>query len=52
MSTVQQSHINGSVDTSKALPVVFRILEKWQCSTDEQLRLLGISYRSTFNKYN
>lgn len=51
MSTVQQNHVNGNVDTSKALPVVFRILEKWCCNTDEQLRLLGISSRSTLNKY-
>ncbi|MGZ0802396.1 antitoxin Xre-like helix-turn-helix domain-containing protein [Kluyvera ascorbata] len=51
MATVQESHVNGDVDTSKALPVVFRILEKWQCNTDEQLRLLGISSRSTLNKY-
>ncbi|HDG1682480.1 TPA: DUF2384 domain-containing protein [Kluyvera ascorbata] len=51
MATVQESQVNGNVDTSKALPVVFRILEKWQCNTDEQLRLLGISSRSTLNKY-
>lgn len=51
MATVQESHVNGNVDTSKVLPVVFRILEKWQCNTDEQLRLLGISSRSTLNKY-
>ena len=51
MATVQESHVNGNVDTSKALPVVFRILEKLQCNTDEQLRLLGISSRSTLNKY-
>ena len=51
MATVQENHVNGNVDTSKALPVVFRILEKWQCNTDEQLRLLGISSRSTLNKY-
>lgn len=51
MATVQESHVNGNVDTSKALPVVFRILEKWHCNTDEQLRLLGISSRSTLNKY-
>ena len=51
MATIQESHVNGNVDTSKALPVVFRILEKWQCNTDEQLRLLGISSRSTLNKY-
>ncbi|HEB4875032.1 TPA: DUF2384 domain-containing protein [Kluyvera ascorbata F0526] len=51
MATVQESHVNGNIDTSKALPVVFRILEKWQCNTDEQLRLLGISSRSTLNKY-
>lgn len=51
MATVQQSHLDGNIDTSKALPVVFRILEKWLCNTDEQLRLLGISSRSTLNKY-
>lgn len=51
MATVQESYVNGNVDTSKALPVVFRILEKWHCNTDEQLRLLGISSRSTLNKY-
>ncbi|WP_393970252.1 MbcA/ParS/Xre antitoxin family protein [Kluyvera intermedia] len=51
MATVQQSHLDGNIDTSKALPVVFRILEKWHCNTDEQLRLLGISSRSTLNKY-
>ncbi|MEX3019711.1 antitoxin Xre-like helix-turn-helix domain-containing protein [Kluyvera sp. STS39-E] len=51
MATAQESHVNGNIDTSKALPVVFRILEKWHCSTDEQLRLLGISSRSTLNKY-
>ncbi len=42
---------DGAVDPSKVLPVVFRILDKWQCNTDEQLRLLGISSRSTLNKY-
>ncbi|MFM4803214.1 antitoxin Xre-like helix-turn-helix domain-containing protein [Aeromonas bivalvium] len=42
---------DGAVDPSKALPVVFRILEKWHCTTDEQLTLLGISSRSTLNKY-
>ena len=31
--------------------MVFRILDKWRCSTDEQLMLLGISSRSTLNKY-
>lgn len=51
MATAQESDVNVHVDTSKALPVVFRILEKWHCSTDEQLRLLGISSRSTLNKY-
>ncbi|ART83604.1 DUF2384 domain-containing protein [Oceanisphaera profunda] len=38
-------------DLSKALPVVFKILEQWQCSTAEQLALLGIHSRSTLNKY-
>lgn len=38
-------------DLSKALPVVFKILDKWHCSTQEQLALLGIHSRSTLNKY-
>lgn len=38
-------------DMSKALPVVFTILDKWHCSTREQLALLGINSRSTLNKY-
>lgn len=51
MATVHKNHANGEVDTSKALPVVFRILDKWNCTTDEQLKLLGITSRSTLNKY-
>ncbi|WP_353842895.1 antitoxin Xre-like helix-turn-helix domain-containing protein, partial [Aeromonas sp.] len=46
-NTAQKSLKNGAIDPSKALPVVFRILDKWQCNTDEQLKLLGISSRST-----
>lgn len=38
-------------DLSKALPVVFNILDKWHCTTAEQLSLLGINSRSTLNKY-
>lgn len=51
MATVHKNHVNGEVDTSKALPVVFRILDKWRCTTEEQLKLLGITSRSTLNKY-
>ncbi|MGY4024925.1 MbcA/ParS/Xre antitoxin family protein [Aeromonas rivuli] len=47
----QQTLNDSAIDPSKALPVVFRILDKWQCTTDEQLKLLGISSRSTLNKY-
>jgi hypothetical protein len=50
-NTLQKDHLNGAIDPSKALPVVFRILDKWHCSSDEQLKLLGISSRSTLNKY-
>lgn len=50
-ATAQVSRQENAIDPSKALPVVFRILDKWQCSTDEQLTLLGISSRSTLNKY-
>ncbi|MGK8177439.1 antitoxin Xre-like helix-turn-helix domain-containing protein [Aeromonas dhakensis] len=51
VATAHVRRQDGAVDPSKALPVVFRILDKWQCNTDEQLRLLGISSRSTLNKY-
>ncbi|MFM4702364.1 antitoxin Xre-like helix-turn-helix domain-containing protein [Aeromonas bivalvium] len=50
-ATAKLTGKEGAIDPSKALPVVFRILDKWQCSTDEQLTLLGISSRSTLNKY-
>ncbi len=50
-NTAQKALKNGAIDPSKALPVVFRILDKWHCNTDEQLKLLGISSRSTLNKY-
>lgn len=51
VATAQISRQENAIDPSKALPVVFRILDKWQCNTDEQLTLLGISSRSTLNKY-
>lgn len=51
MASVHKQHEESAIDTSKALPVVFRILDKWQCTTDEQLKLLGVSSRSTLNKY-
>ncbi|MND96402.1 hypothetical protein D3C80_886950 [compost metagenome] len=51
VATAQANHRDTAVDPSKALPVVFRILDKWRCSTDEQLTLLGISSRSTLSKY-
>ena len=51
VATAHVQRQDGAVDPSKALPVVFRILDKWRCSTDEQLTLLGISSRSTLNKY-
>ncbi|MGL5814588.1 MAG: MbcA/ParS/Xre antitoxin family protein [Aeromonas sp.] len=51
VAIAQISRQENAIDPSKALPVVFRILDKWQCSTDEQLTLLGISSRSTLNKY-
>ncbi|MGE6136546.1 MbcA/ParS/Xre antitoxin family protein [Aeromonas salmonicida] len=50
-ATAQKAMKESAIDPSKALPVVFRILDKWQCNTDEQLTLLGISSRSTLNKY-
>ncbi|WP_368164341.1 antitoxin Xre-like helix-turn-helix domain-containing protein [Aeromonas sp. R6-2] len=51
MATAHKVQRNGAIDPSKALPVVFRILDKWDCNTDEQLALLGVSSRSTLNKY-
>ncbi|MGR2767332.1 antitoxin Xre-like helix-turn-helix domain-containing protein [Photobacterium sp. GSS17] len=36
---------------NKVLPVVFNILDKWCCSQQQQMALLGLSSRSTLNKY-
>ncbi|AJR08708.1 hypothetical protein H744_2c2044 [Photobacterium gaetbulicola Gung47] len=33
------------------LPVVFNILDKWSCSQNQQMALLGLTSRSTLNKY-
>lgn len=33
------------------LPVVFNILDKWACSQSQQMALLGLTSRSTLNKY-
>ncbi|ATG72885.1 hypothetical protein AN401_02610 [Zobellella denitrificans] len=51
MSLALPAQGNHVVDHSKALPVVFRILDKWGCDSKEQLALLGIHSRSTLNKY-
>ncbi|GAA3719683.1 antitoxin Xre-like helix-turn-helix domain-containing protein [Oceanisphaera sediminis] len=51
MSQVLPAQSKQGPDLSKALPVVFKILDKWHCSTQEQLALLGIHSRSTLNKY-
>jgi len=36
---------------NQVLPVVFNILDKWHCSQNQQMALLGLSSRSTLNKY-
>ncbi|UTM58835.1 MbcA/ParS/Xre antitoxin family protein [Photobacterium sp. CCB-ST2H9] len=36
---------------NKVLPVVFNILDKWDCNQNQQMALLGLSSRSTLNKY-
>ncbi|WP_299018658.1 MbcA/ParS/Xre antitoxin family protein [uncultured Photobacterium sp.] len=33
------------------LPVVFNILDKWSCTQAQQMAVLGLSSRSTLNKY-
>jgi hypothetical protein len=38
-------------DAEAALKAFFRISEKWQLSTDEQIKLLGSPPRSTFFKW-
>ena len=38
-------------DFRKAFPEIFRIMDRWQCSQDEQCTLLGIDSRTTLNKY-
>ncbi|MGR5064928.1 MbcA/ParS/Xre antitoxin family protein [Photobacterium sp. DNB22_13_2] len=44
--TQQQTQAGNTV-----LPVVFNILDKWSCSQSQQMALLGLSSRSTLNKY-
>ena len=45
----------NTLDLSKsaklALPVVFNILDKWQCSQDNQMAILGLSNSFDLNKY-
>ncbi|UXI02718.1 MbcA/ParS/Xre antitoxin family protein [Photobacterium sp. TY1-4] len=36
---------------NQVLPVVFNILDKWSCTQAQQMALLGLSSRSTLNKY-
>ena len=33
------------------LPVVFNILDKWSCTQAQQIAILGLTSRSTLNKY-
>lgn len=33
------------------LPVVFNILDKWSCTQAQQMSILGLTSRSTLNKY-
>lgn len=33
------------------LPVVFNILDKWSCTQAQQMAVLGLTSRSTLNKY-
>ncbi len=47
----QSKEPQQQADYSNALPVIFRILDKWQCSIAEQMTLLGIDSRTTLNKY-
>ncbi|WP_036832268.1 MbcA/ParS/Xre antitoxin family protein [Photobacterium sanctipauli] len=49
-SSAQQSQ--QLVDAGNTvLPVVFNILDKWSCTQAQQMALLGMSSRSTLNKY-
>ncbi|MGR5144313.1 MbcA/ParS/Xre antitoxin family protein [Photobacterium sp. DNB23_23_1] len=49
------AQVNQSQQQTQAgntvLPVVFNILDKWSCSQNQQMALLGLSNRSTLNKY-
>lgn len=56
--TIMQASLNrknGTVgaqpDYSKAFPEIFRILDRWGCSQEEQCLLLAIDSRTTLNKY-
>jgi hypothetical protein len=52
---MMQSQTNNKIALedagNKVLPVVFNILDKWNCSQANQMLLLGLTNRSTLTKY-
>lgn len=47
LSVLPQS-VPSQEDVRKTIPVVFRILEKWDCSEEEKIALLGIPRSSLY----
>jgi hypothetical protein len=48
--SLTQKNINNQKDAVFALEAVFNILAKWECTSEEKIKLLGLT-RSTYFKY-
>ncbi|MGF1877771.1 MbcA/ParS/Xre antitoxin family protein [Photobacterium frigidiphilum] len=52
MNTTPATHQQAQPNAGNAvLPVVFNILDKWSCTQAQQMAVLGLTSRSTLNKY-
>ena len=52
MNSLNVSKVNDLTKSGQvALPVIFNILDKWKCSQINQMAILGLTSRSTLNKY-
>ncbi|MDX1301774.1 MbcA/ParS/Xre antitoxin family protein [Photobacterium sp.] len=52
MNTSKATHHQPQPEAGNTvLPVVFNILDKWSCTQAQQIAMLGLTSRSTLNKY-
>ncbi|PSW06235.1 MbcA/ParS/Xre antitoxin family protein [Photobacterium lipolyticum] len=52
MNTLKATHHQPQPEAGNTvLPVVFNILDKWSCTQAQQIAILGLTSRSTLNKY-